>query len=293
MHHAAVTDVPFVCTRWRRYGHDRLYVTGVDGAKVGHRDLETGLDHPEDEADRHLLKRLANAWAGVPPREPEGVVPDSPAGLEAPRPWVDLSLNAPGQAVRQQALAARADAPVKTALARVLRVHTDERAWRMGADGEELVAAELAKVARKRPAWTALHAVPVGSRGSDIDHLVIGPGGVFTANAKHHKGASIWVGGETFMVNGSRQRYIRNSRHEAERATRLLSAAVGGPVPVQGLVVTVRAGSFTVKTPPEPGVHVLQRRELARWLLRLRPSLEQDLLNRIWDAARRSTTWEC
>jgi hypothetical protein len=90
---------------------------------------------------------------------------------------VDLSLNLPGHAVREQALAARAEAPVRTTLARVLGVHTDERAWRIGADGEELVAAELAKVSRKRAAWTAIHAVPVGSKGSDIDHLVLARAG--------------------------------------------------------------------------------------------------------------------
>jgi hypothetical protein len=95
------------------------------------------------------------------------------------------------------------------------------------------------------------------------------------------------------MVNGARQPYIRNARHEAERASRLLSAAVGQPVSVHGLVVTVNARSFTIKTAPKPGVTVLYRRQLAKWLLQLGPSLDQDLLNRIWEAARRSTTWEC
>jgi hypothetical protein len=33
-------------------------------------------------------------------------------------------------------------------------------------------------------AWRVLHSVPVGSRDSDIDHVVIGPGGVYTINAK-------------------------------------------------------------------------------------------------------------
>jgi hypothetical protein len=31
-----------------------------------------------------------------------------------------------------------------------------------------------------------LHAVPVGDRGSDIDHVVIGHGGVYTVNTKTH-----------------------------------------------------------------------------------------------------------
>jgi hypothetical protein len=172
-------------------------------------------------------------------------------------------------------------------------MHTDERAWRLGADGEQLVAAELSEVARRRPAWTAIHGIPVSSRGADIDHLVIGPGGIFTVNTKHHPDADIWVDGETLIVNGSRTDHIRNARDEAERATRLLSTAVGRPVVVQGLVVTVNAAMFTTRQPPEPGVSVLYRSQLADWLLRLGPVLDQDLLNRIWGMARRSTTWEC
>jgi hypothetical protein len=104
-----------------------------------------------------------------------------------------------------------------------MRVHTNERAWRLGAAGEIRVGVQLDKLTRRDPRWHTLHSVPVGTRGSDIDHVVIGPGGVFTINTKHHPGAEIWVGGDTVLVNGVRQAYVRNSRHEAERAGRLLS----------------------------------------------------------------------
>jgi hypothetical protein len=99
------------------------------------------------------------------------------------RPWTDLATNRAAAEAREQALALKAQAPVKTFLARALDVHTDERAWRIGADGEEKVAAQLDKVAKKDPRWRSLHAIPVGNRGSDIDHLISGPGGVFTVNA--------------------------------------------------------------------------------------------------------------
>jgi len=86
---------------------------------------------------------------------------------------------------------------VRTFVARVFGVHTEERAWRVGAVGEEKVADRLAKLVTKDPRWRVLHAIPVGERGSDIDHLAIGPAGVFTINAKYHAGAKIWVGGDT------------------------------------------------------------------------------------------------
>ena len=175
-------------------------------------------------------------------------------------------------------------------LARALRVHTDERAWRLGADGEEKVAAQFDKVVKKDPRWQFIHSIPVGTRGSDIDHLIIGPGGVFTANTKNHPNAKIWVGGDTFMVNGQRQPYVRNARHEAARASKLLSEACGFPVPVDGVIVLVNAIEWQVKTPPKD-VHVVPRRQIAGWLLRHGDVLDPARQEAIFDAARRSTTW--
>lgn len=204
--------------------------------------------------------------------------------------WVDLAGRRAGALAREQAVALKQAAPVRTFLARALRVHTDERAWRIGADGEEKVAAQLGKLQSKEPRWHVLHAVPVGENGSDIDHVVIGPGGVFTLNAKHHPGAKIWVGGTTFMVNGQRQPYVRNSAHEARRAARLLSAACGFPVTAMGVVVPVGADDVIIKTPPDE-VYVIYRRALVSWL-RGRPGVLSEVdVDRIYAAARRSTTW--
>src|SRR4051794_11958419 len=51
----------------------------------------------------------------------------------------DLAHRRPGDAVLEQARLAREAAPVRSVLARLLRVHTAERAWRLGAVGEVLV----------------------------------------------------------------------------------------------------------------------------------------------------------
>ena len=82
--------------------------------------------------------------------------------------------------------------------------------------------------------------------GSDIDHLVIGPPGGFTLNAKNHPGAKIWIGGDTFMVNGHRQPYVRNSRFETRRA----AAATGMRVVAVGVIAPVGAAAISVKTLP-------------------------------------------
>lgn len=119
---------------------------------------------------------------------------------------------------------------------------------------------------------------------------LVGPGGIFTVNTKSHRGANVWVGPNTFMVNGHRQPYLRNSRHEAERASRLLTAAVGTPVAARGLVVVVDPRSINRSKAPDD-VAVVTRLELARWAARLPPVMSPAQVEAVFAAARRSTTW--
>lgn len=229
-------------TPWKRFGHDRIYAA-VDGRKVGYRDNANGTEHPEREGDAALLTALLGAHPtaatataphldrGQADRGAAAATLDNVEEHEAARvpvrsrtpqqdlTWTDLAHNVRGQAARERASEEwefrKAAMPVRAVLGRLVNVHTDERAWRIGADGEAHVGAQLEKLARKDPRWRVLHAVPVGERGSDIDHVVIGPAGVFTINTKNHPGAKVWVGKDQLRVNGHTQPYIRNSRFEA------------------------------------------------------------------------------
>ena len=113
---------------------------------------------------------------------------------------------------------------------------------------------------------------------------------MFSLNAKHHPGAVIWIRDNAFKVNGQQQPYIRNSRHEALRAGRYLTAACGFPVAVAGVVVPVGADDVTIKQPPAD-VFVVNRMALADWLRRRPVVLEDATVEAIFEAARRSTTW--
>ena len=271
--------------RWARYGHERLYAETPGGTALGYLDVKTGRYHSDDHSNLPLLQRAIADHLG--PR-----VAASPASItEPPAPWQDLGENRAGAAARERALAERAaQGTVKHVLARLVGARTEERAWRIGADGEEAVAAQLVALGDE---WRVLHAVRVGDRGADIDHVVIGPPGVFTVNAKHHPRASIWVGGDVFMVNGQRVPYIRNSRHEARRAGRLLTEQVGFPVTATGIVAVMGAQKgFTIRSQPEDGaVVVVMRRRISRHLLAQPPRLSPREVDAIYDAARRSTTW--
>jgi hypothetical protein len=83
---------------------------------------------------------------------------------------------------------------------------------------------------------------------------------------------------------------VRTSRHEAARAAKLLTAACGLPVPVEGLIVTVRAEDVVIKQQPEE-VSVVARHRLTRWLLGHDDLHTLEVLEAVYEAARRSTTW--
>jgi hypothetical protein len=61
----------------------------------------------------------------------------------------------------------------------------DAVAWRRGAAGERRTARLLSSLARQ--GWAVLHDLIPGSR-ANLDHLVIGPGGVFMIDSKQYRG---------------------------------------------------------------------------------------------------------
>jgi hypothetical protein len=282
-------------TRWTRYGKDRLYLAR-DEVKLGWYDLLDGQVHLQIESERAeveaFLADAGYAFITAPKQDTTEVLAE--AGTDGTDD-VDLAANRPGQAARARAeeeLAAQRDrSRVGSWLARALDVKTDERAWRVGADGEETIGSKLDKLTEH--GWRVLHSVPVGRGSSDIDHVLIGPGGVFTVNTKKHPNAKIWVGGDTVRVNGHRQPYVRNSRHEAHRAARLLTAVVGFDVAVRGVLVFTTATLFpdvTVKKAPDD-VIVLDRMDVPRVFKRAKPRLTPEKIEAIYEAARRSATW--
>ncbi|WP_169923783.1 nuclease-related domain-containing protein [Propionicimonas paludicola] len=146
------------------------------------------------------MTNTAHPWA-----DPQGRPGDSLLVGDWPPPdgeptVADLAFSAPGS--RLQTVIAAQAAAVPTGRGR-RRAHR-RSSWEVGVEGERLVAAELARLTTVDPRWHVLHSLPVGRQGADIDHLVIGPCGIFTINAKHHPRGRIWVAGATFMVNGNR-----------------------------------------------------------------------------------------
>ncbi|WP_193509122.1 nuclease-related domain-containing protein [Cryobacterium sp. BB736] len=204
----------------------------------------------------------------------------------------ELSLvgRAPGYAVMGEVLRRQETVPPRSGLARFFGLsplHSDSVSWYWGALGEMAVGRELGKLG---PEWMVLHAVPVGTGDSDIDHVLIGPPGVFTINTKHHQRGRIWLGSRMLMVNGQKTDHLRNSRYEAKRASKLLSQGLGFPVDARAILALVGTSQITVKQRPADVV-VLTDRELVRWLKRQKPRLSAVELDSLLDVADLRGTW--
>jgi hypothetical protein len=66
------------------------------------------------------------------------------------------------------------------------RPSPDVVAWRRGAAGERRTARLLAPL--ERQGWAVLHDLAVAGSRANLDHLVIGPGGVFVVDSKQYRG---------------------------------------------------------------------------------------------------------
>jgi hypothetical protein len=197
----------------------------------------------------------------------------------------DLARNRPGDAVRRRIVELQPN-PVLRVIDR-WRPGSEIRSWSDGLTGELLTARRLNRLRNR--GWCTLHAIQWAS-GADIDHLAIGPAGVFSINSKRHRGKTIWYGDTAITVNGAPTRHIAVSQSEARRVSRVLSRHCGVNVPVRPVISVVHAAKLIVKG-ANPPVLVLAVDDLARILSGLSPTLSNDQVTHIYDVARSADTW--
>ena len=92
-----------------------------------------------------------------------------------------------------------------------------------------------------------------------------------------------------FPIRSRRRTDIPAARHEAARASKLLTAACGFDVQVDPIIVVIAAG-LTIKAQPAD-VHVVARTRIGKWLERRPASLSPAAVEAIYEMARRDTTW--
>lgn len=285
--------------RWRRYGADRLFVTEETGARLGSVDLQSGevvADDPEREAG---LRRAAQAWLRT-----DGRVDVTELVLPVPTTPPD-ALDALDEAALQAWLGPDSrDVPddrYRTGRASSLRTRLD----RLTDEG-----------------WEVVRDVPLGRQGDVVEHLLIGPGGIFTVGERRDAGRacpataradgssvrpgepvpvepvageaepepSVVVDGRQMIVDGMPVAALRVARLEAARVQGLLVAAAISGVSVRGVVVV--QGDLQVVGPAgHDDPLVVHRTDVPGLFRRMPVRLDPARVHAIAQIARRRRTW--
>ena len=136
--------------------------------------------------------------------------------------------------------------------------------------------------------WDVLHDLPLD--GEVLDHLVIGPAGVFAVQAANHGEVDVVVDGDTLAVAGTLHDDFERASANANQVETILSVAVGSSVPVRGLVVVVEPKRLTVRGEPTVAA-VVSSRDLAKALDRSARTLSGHDVAKISDIADLVSTW--
>ena len=123
-----------------------------------------------------------------------------------------------------------------TILGDLLRSRQRVTAWRVGAEGEHATADALASLPH---GWVVLHDRRIPGGRANIDHVVVGPQGVFVIETKSWTG-KVSIDGDAVRLNGRRQDVVDQVRREAEAVRQILNDA-NRPMTVWSVICVHRA----------------------------------------------------
>jgi hypothetical protein len=157
--------------------HDHLLGSGGPAPVVAVR-VRASVGRPGASAAAEYRRRRAMEFATWAHSLPRRLVALVAAGVAA---WLAAARVAPN-------LAGPVGVTVAAGLGWLLRFRTspDTVAWRRGATGERRTARLLAPL--ERQGWAVLHDLAIPNYQGNIDHLVIGPGGVLAIDSKQYRG---------------------------------------------------------------------------------------------------------
>jgi hypothetical protein len=162
------------------------------------------------------------------------------------------------------------------------RPSPDAVAWQRGASGERRTARLLDPL--ERHGWAILHDLAIPGSQANIDHLVIGPGGVFVIDSKHYRGR-LRLDGSGRLWHG---RYplaptLRAVDYEADQAAQIL---VDPDVVVVVPIVAVHGAQVPLGKVVTNGVPVVAAKRLPSMLRALPAVLGPERVAWLADQAR-------
>jgi hypothetical protein len=144
---------------------------------------------------------------------------------------------------------------------------------------------------RLPPEWTVISAIPVSNDAPGIDHVVVGPGGLFTISCKVHTNRAVWVADSILVVDRTTLGHIPEAVTQARRVTDLLGERMLLPATAQPVVAIVDAKRITIRERPA-GVLVLEARSLNGTLTSSPPVLGAAELQEIRGILNHPESWD-
>lgn len=266
--------------------------TGTDTATA----TETAMGAETATATDSGLGPLTGWLETIPyiPEQPEAPPAPEPEKIVASHDLADNRPTSPDRVADARARARVERAAVVRLPAyreRLGELAAHDLAWRARAQHARRMGPRLEK--HLAPEWKVLHSVPLGGDVTTVDHLLIGPGGVFTLSTHEHRDARVWVSRDEVRVNGEPVRYLRPALVQAGRVARVLTAASGRRVRVMPclVIVTGSAHPDIVVQDEIVGTLVLDSSTVVRTFRKLEPVLTPDDVEAVFDAARRRASW--
>ena len=204
--------------------------------------------------------------------------PTDSSGSGAPAP--SLAARRPGHEVMHHLLQKLEEGSHGT------RVPLELQSWYAGAQGEIHVGQELATLSSE---WQVFHSIPAG-RTADIDHLLIGPPGIFVINTKCHRGSRVRVGTHAVWINGGQENgYQRSLLNRTAHVRALLEPRFDLQDAIRPLLVFVDAASLAPSGPQE--VDAVTSAALVSFLSRQPARISAGLVHAIAQVVSRPETW--
>ena len=251
---------------------DHMFRSGGSAPVVAVR-VRASVGRPGASAAAEYRRRRAAeraAWARSLPWRVTAVVA---AGVAA---WLATARVAPN-------LAAPTGVTVAAGLGWLLRFRSspDTVAWRRGAAGERRTARLLARL--ERQGWAVLHDLAIPGSAANIDHLVIGPGGVVAIDSKRYRGR-LWLDADGLLWHGRHLLVstLRTTLWEADQADEVLGIA---DIQVAA-IVAVHGASIPWELLRAEGVTIVPARRLPDLLCALPPVFGPERVAWLADRAR-------
>lgn len=171
-----------------------------------------------------------------------------------------------GQSVVEELLRQYGDRPPQSRLARTLGaspLDANELSWLRAAQAEIIVGDILARLPN---GYSVYHSLPIRNTAFWVDHLVLGPGGIFAINSRTRWDRDLFGAPRSIPIGDHTFPYLRDARFESAQITALLAAAMPATTVVQPVIVLVNPHKILLAGKPD-AVTVIDSPRLRRWLM--------------------------